>query len=186
MTGYLTAADYPNGNRYALRIPNREVRQIYTQQVMSWFKDKARAESDKLGDLYAAFETGDTATIKDFLDEQLLDTVSYYDAYESFYHGFLLALLNTCANWRVASNRESGLGRSDIIVERRDRKIGFVVEVKNVREEEELDKACETAMKQIIDMKYDAPLRRYRVKEIWAYAVAFWDKECRVVGEKVT
>ena len=41
------------------------------------------------------------------------------------------------------------------------------------------------AMNQIKEMKYDAPLRRYRVKEIWAYAVAFWDKECRVVGEKV-
>ena len=185
MTGYLTTVKKPSGGIYMLKIPNYEVRQIYTQQVMSWFKDKARAESDKLGDLYAAFETGDTETIKNFLDEQLLDTVSYYDAYESFYHGFLLALLNTCANWRVASNRESGLGRSDIIVERRDRKIGFVVEVKNVREEEELDKACETAMKQIIDMKYDAPLRRYRVKEIWAYAIAFWDKECRVIKQKI-
>ena len=118
MTGYLTAADFPDGNLYALRIPNREVREIYTQQVLSWFKEKTNAETEKLGALYTAFETGDTQTIAEYLNDQLLDTVSFYDAHESFYHGFLLALLNTCANWRVSSNREAGKGRSDVIVER--------------------------------------------------------------------
>ena len=121
MTGYLTVADYPDGNRYELKIPNYEVRQIFTQQVLEWFNDKARAETDKLSDLYAAFETGDVTTITEFLNSQLLDTVSFYDAHESFYHGFLLALLSTCASWRVSSNAETGKGRSDIIVERKDR-----------------------------------------------------------------
>ena len=93
--------------------------------------------------------------------------------------------MNTCANWRVSSNRESGKGRSDIIVERKDRKIGFVVEVKNVREEEELEGACERAMKQIEEKQYAQPLRRYRVKEIRAYAIAFWDKECKVVMKQL-
>ena len=180
MTGYLTVADYPDGNRYELKIPNYEVRQIFTQQVLEWFNDKARAETDKLSDLYAAFETGDAATITEFLNSQLLDTVSFYDANESFYHGFLLALLSTCANWRVSSNAETGKGRSDIIVERKDRKIGFVVEVKDVKDEGKLDHACEAAMKQIEEKDYTAILRRYRVKEIWTYGIAFWDKECRV------
>ena len=180
MTGYLTIAQKPSGGNYLLRIPNREVRQIFTQQVLEWFNDKARAETDKLSDLYAAFETGDAATITEFLNSQLLDTVSFYDAHESFYHGFLLALLNTCANWRVTSNAETGKGRSDIIVERKDRKIGFVVEVKDVKDEGKLDHACEAAMKQIEEKDYTAVLRRYRVKEIWTYGIAFWDKECRV------
>ena len=180
MTGYLTIAQKPSGGKYLLRIPNREVRQIFTQQVLEWFNDKARAETDKLSDLYAAFETGDAATITEFLNSQLLDTVSFYDAHESFYHGFLLALLNTCANWRVTSNAETGKGRSDIIVERKDRKIGFVVEVKDVKDEGKLDHACEAAMKQIEEKDYTAVLRRYRVKEIWTYGIAFWDKECRV------
>ena len=183
MTGYLTVADYPDGIRYELKIPNYEVRQIFTQQVLEWFNDKARAEMDKLSDLYAAFETGDVTTITEFLNSQLLDTVSFYDAHESFYHGFLLALLSTCANWRVSSNAETGKGRSDIIVERKDRKIGFVVEVKDVKDEEKLDHACETAMKQIEEKDYTAVLRRYRVKEIWTYGIAFWDKECRVVAK---
>ena len=180
MTGYLTVADYPDGNRYELKIPNYEVRQIFTQQVLEWFNDKARAETDKLTDLYAAFETGDAAAITEFLNSQLLDTVSFYDAHESFYHGFLLALLSTCANWRVTSNAETGKGRSDIIVERKDRKIGFVVEVKDVKDEGKLDHACEAAMQQIEEKDYTAILRRYRVKEIWTYGIAFWDKECRV------
>ena len=185
MTGYLTVADYPDGNRYELKIPNYEVRQIFTQQVLEWFNDKARTETDKLTDLYAAFETGDAATITEFLNSQLLDTVSFYDAHESFYHGFLLALLSTCANWRVTSNAETGKGRSDIIVERKDRKIGFVVEMKDVKDERKLDHACEAVMKQIEEKDYTAVLRRYRVKEIWTYGIAFWDKECRVAAKYI-
>ena len=181
MTGYLTTTQRPSGGRYALRIPNREVRQIYMQQVLSWFEDKASAETDKLTNLYAAFETGDVDTIKEILDEQLLDTVSFYDAHESFYHGFLLALLSTCASWNVSSNIETGKGRSDIIAGRKDRKVGFVVEVKDVKDEEKLDAACEAGMKQIDEKDYTALLRRFRVKEIRKYAIAFWDKECRVV-----
>ena len=180
MTGYLTTTQRPSGGRYALRIPNREVREIYMKQVLSWFEDKASAETDKLTNLYAAFETGDVDTIKEILDEQLLDTVSFYDAHESFYHGFLLALLSTCASWNVSSNIETGKGRSDIIVGRKDRKIGFVVEVKDVKDEDKLDAACEAGMKQIDEKDYTALLRRFRVKEIRKYAIAFWDKECRV------
>ena len=181
MTGYLTAVDYPDGSVYSLRIPNREVQHIFKQQVLSWFKDKVRAETEKLTGLYAAFETGDTDTIKEILDEQLLDTVSFYDARESFYHGFLLALLSTCASWNVSSNIETGKGRSDIIAGRKDRKIGFVVEVKDVKDEEKLDAACEAALRQIDERDYTAILRRFRVKEIHKYGIAFWDKECRVV-----
>ena len=181
MTGYLTAVDYPDGSVYSLRIPNREVQHIFKQQVLSWFKDKVRAETEKLTGLYAAFETGDTDTIKEILDEQLLDTVSFYDARESFYHGFLLALLSTCASWNVSSNIETGKGRSDIIAGRKDRKVGFVVEVKDVKDEEKLESACEAALRQIDERDYTAILRRFRVKEIRKYAIAFWDKECRVV-----
>ena len=181
MTGYLTAVDFPDGSVYSLRIPNREVQHIFKQQVLSWFKDKVRAETEKLTGLYAAFETGDTDTIKEILDEQLLDTVSFYDAHESFYHGFLLALLSTCASWNVSSNIETGKGRSDILVSRKDRKIGFVVEVKDVKDEEKLDAACEAALRQIDERDYTAILRRFRVKEIHKYGIAFWDKECRVV-----
>ena len=185
MTGYLTLASRPSGGIFELRIPNREVRQIFMRQVLEWFREKARAETGKLTGLYDAFETGNAAVIEETLNDRLLDTVSFYDAHESFYHGFLLALLSTCANWRVSSNAETGKGRSDVLVERKDRKIGFVVEVKDVKDEKKLETSCEAALRQIEEKDYTALLRRYRVKEIWMYGVAFWDKECRVIVKKL-
>ena len=71
MTGYLTAVGYPNGRQYELRIPNMEVRQIYMEQVLDWFKGRAAAQSDKLTGLYEAFESGSADAIKEYLDEQL-------------------------------------------------------------------------------------------------------------------
>ena len=185
MTGYLTIAQRPSNDSYVLRIPNKEIRKIFEKQVIAWFTDKANAESDKLSDLYTAFENGDTAAITEMLNDRLLDTVSFYDAYESFYHGFLLALLSTCKSWLVASNRETEKGRSDIIVERRDRKLGFVIEVKEVKTEEKLDAAVADAMRQIEENDYTAALRRRKIKEIRQYAIAFWDKECKVVTKQV-
>ena len=184
MTGYLTSAQKPSEGRYCLRIPNCEVRRIYTSQVLQWFRDKVRSESRNLTGLYRAFETGDAKTITQFLNGELLDTVSFYDAQESFYHGFLLALLNTCGDWRVSSNRETGKGRSDIIVEGRDRRVGFVIEVKDVKSPEKLEDACQRAMRQVEEKDYTAILRRYRVETIWTYAIAFWEKECKVLARK--
>ena len=185
MTGYLTITQRPSGGRYVLRIPNREICQIYKEQVRQWFEDVATAETDKLTELYTAFETGNTRAITEYLDEQLLHTISFYDAKESFYHGFLLALLNTCTNWRVSSNAETGKGRSDIIAYRMDRKVGFVVEVKDVKSADKLETAMENAIKQIEDKDYTAFLRNNRIQEIWEYGIAFCDKECRVEGKRI-
>ena len=186
MTGYLTITERPSGGKYALRIPNREVRQIYTQQVLSWFRESVRKDTDKLTALYTAFEAGDTETIANYLNRQLITTVSFHDARESFYHGFLLALLSTCATWEVSSNAETGIGRADIIVEREDGQLGFVIELKDVRDRQKLDAACEAAMKQIEEKDYTAVLRRYGVEKIWAYGIAFCDKKCRIVAERVS
>ena len=185
MTGYLTIAQRPTGGRYTLRIPTYEVKQIFMQQVLEWFGDKAVAEADQLSGFYAAFEKGDTETITSYLNKQLIATVSYYDAYESFYHGFLLALLNTCASWQVASNVETGIGRGDIIVEREDGVLGFVVEIKEIKDRNRLDAACDAAMKQIEEKDYTAVLRRYGVEEIWAYGIAFCEKRCRVIAKQM-
>ena len=185
MTGYLTITQRPSGDLYTLRIPNREIREIYKKQVLAWFADKARAETDRLGGLYAAFETGDTSAISELLTDRLYYTVSFYDAYESFYHGFLLALLSTCAQWNVSSNQETGKGRSDILVWRKDRRLGFAIEIKNVKEPESLDAACDEAMTQIKEKDYTALLRKYGVREIIMYGMAFCDKSCVVRAERM-
>ena len=185
MTGYLTMKGTPDGGVYELVIPNREVRQIYIDQIRLWFEEKTRSAAGTLTDLYRAFETGDTLKIKEILDEQLLDTISFHDAHESFYHGFMLSLLNTCADWYVSSNIETGKGRSDIKVERKDRKRGFIVEVKDVKDERLIDEACTQAIRQIEEKDYIASLRRYRIKDIWIYGLAFHAKECRAIAKRV-
>lgn len=185
MTGYLTVARKPSGGRYELRIPNREVREIFKRQVLSWFTERARAATEKLAGLYEAFEKGDAEAIEKLLNRQLITTVSFYDAYESFYHGFLLVLLSTCVDWCVSSNAETGRGRSDITVERRDRELGFVIEIKEVRTRAKLDEACAAAMKQAEDRDYAAVMLRYGVETVFTYGIAFCDKRCRVAVKRV-
>jgi hypothetical protein len=134
--------------------------------------------------LHTAFKSGDTGSIKDILDEQLIDCISYHDAYESFYHGFLLALLLPCRDWNVTSNRETGKGRNDILIEALDKSHGIVIEIKNCRDDN-MEEMCEEALHQIEDRDYTAVLRRYRFKEIRIYGIAFWDKECMVKTKKL-
>ncbi len=183
MTGYLTMADIPDENVYELVIPNKEVRQIFKRQVLEWFHDQVSVDTE-LMELYTAFETGDSEKIEQILNQKLLDTISYHDDYESFYHGFMIALLSSCAAWYATSNIEAGTGRCDIKVERKDRKSGFVIEAKHTKDESKLDMEAEAALQQIIDKNYIAPLKRYKIKEIWMYGIVFCDKECRVAVKK--
>ena len=166
-----------------MTIPNKEVRQIFIQQVMKWFHENLSLDA-ALTELYTAFEAGDAAKIEQILNQKLLDAISYHDDHESFYHGFLMALLSSCETWYATSNLESGKGRSDILVERKDRKSGFIVEVKHTADERKLDEKSEEAVQQIIDKKYVAPLKRYKVQNIWLYGIAFCDKECRVLAKR--
>ena len=187
MTGYLTfteAVEDSELNEYYLRLPNKEVQQIFVRQVMAWFKEKSASDTDMLKELHTAFKTGDTEKIKDILDEQLIDCISYHDAYESFYHGFLLALLLPCRDWNVTSNRETGKGRNDILIEALDKSHGIVIEIKNCRNDN-MEEMCEETLRQIEDRDYTAVLRRYRFKEIRTYGIAFWDKECTVKEKKL-
>jgi len=187
MTGYLTFTEEVEDSElteYYLRLPNKEVQRIFVQQVMAWFKEKSAANTEVLSELYDAFKTGDTGTVKDILDEQLIDCISYHDAYESFYHGFLLALLLPCRDWNVTSNRETGKGRNDILIEALDKSHGIVIEIKNCRDGN-MEELCDEALRQIEERDYTAVLRRYRFKEIRIYGIAFWDKECMVKEKKL-
>lgn len=183
MTGYLTVKSKPFNGVYDLVIPNKEVRKIYIEQILSWFKDKTRAETKELSALYSAFAEGDETEVTEQLNRQLMETISYFDAYESFYHGFLLALLSACAVWRVTSNAEAGRGRSDIVVESVDRKLGMVIEIKEVKNSDDLEPACEAALAQIKDRYYTALLRKYRYEHILTYGIAFSGKQCKAMAQ---
>ena len=185
MTGYLTTTQIPSEGNYILRIPNLEIRNIFNKQVKAWFKDKVKAETDKLVEMYEAFEKGDTETITTYLNKQLITTMSYHDEKESFYHGFLSALLGSCSVWKVLSNRESGTGRGDLIVKRIDDQIGFVIEIKNVQRRNEMEEACTKAINQIEDKQYVTILNDLDVNEIWIYGIAFCKKSCKVAAKRI-
>ena len=188
MTGYLTTTKTPKKGIYTLRIPNFEITQIYEKQILEWFRDcvrdEAQTNSGSLEKLYAAFEGGDTETIEQLLNERLLTTVSYFDAHENFYHGFLLALLSTCNIWYVHSNLESGNGRGDIFVERGDGKVGIVIEIKYTHDPDDLENACKDAMSQINNKNYAANFERKNLKRILKMGIAFCGKESKVIVEE--
>jgi hypothetical protein len=115
----------------------------------------------------------------------ILDTKAPDAMKENFYHGLLLGLLRgSNPDWLIKSNRESGDGFSDILIMPEDPDAGIVIEVKYAKEMKELDAACEAAITQIKDKRYDETLRDEGRCDILAYGIAFCRKRCRVVGEK--
>ena len=181
MTGYLTLASEYNGDTYTLKIPNQEVTQIFKQQVLEWFNTMIVQDKQQLEVVHSAFENGDAESIMKFINNKLLISASYYDAKESFYHGFLFALLAATNRWQVFSNDEVGNGRPDLIVEKPYGELGIVIEIKVVKDSKKLDEACQSAMKQIEDKDYTADFKEYNFSKILAYGIAFCGKKCKVI-----
>jgi hypothetical protein len=189
LTGYLTRTKEPLGleeEPVKLIIPNREVRTIFIEKIQKWFAERVKSSNrDELAALQKAFLDGNRETIEAVLNRQLRTTISYYDAHEDFYHGFLAGLLRGCGSWGVGSNRESGDGRSDILIITEDGSIGIVIEVKPARSLKDIPVMCEKAMQQIEEKNYlDAFLER-GITHAKLYGIAFWKKRCGVVEKSV-
>ena len=182
-TGYLTSC----GTRYdgettflKMRIPNTEIRTIYKNTVLTWFDKKIK--NTDLKPLVRAVEEGDTETMADIISEQLMDTISFFDYGESYYHRFLAGLLKAADGYRVLSNRESGLGRTDLILkESRFRGRAVIFEIKTAKEFSEMEKKCSEALQQIEDRKYEEELLREGCREILKYGICFLKKGCIVM-----
>lgn len=195
-TGYLTNAgeiELPGGDGYGYRlvIPNKEVRQVFVSQIQEWFRQTVTYDNGSVQDLCGAFMDGDTDKIQNNLNMILIKTISVLDTKardeqkENFYHRLLLGLLRNNPDWRIKSNRESGDGFSDISIEPTIPEKGIVVEVKYSNTISGLDDACDRAMKQIRDRRYDEALREDGREDIIAYGIAFCRKRCKVVCEKM-
>ena len=135
-TGYLTRQGEPDGNLYSLKIPNREIRNIFIKQIYTWFQETAEQDGAALSAFCDAFKNGDAHAVEQKLNAYLSKTISIRDTFvrkerkENFYHGILPGLLAYKDNWPVSSNKESGEGYSDILVEIDDEETGIVIEVK--------------------------------------------------------
>ena len=196
-TGYLTKigeVKVPDSESYAYKlvIPNKEVREVFILQIQEWFKAVVTKDDDTMKLLSKAILDKDEKQIARQLNIvmgrmiSILDTKAPDDMKENFYHGLLLGLLRgSNPDWLIKSNRESGDGFSDILIMPEDPDAGIVIEVKYAKEMKELDAACETAMAQIKNKRYDEALRDEGRCDILAYGIAFCRKRCRVVGEKL-
>ena len=166
-----------------MAIPNSEVRYVYKNAVLRWFEEKIDKKTEKreLTPLYESLLNGDAGKMGEILSENLMETISFYDYQESYYHGFLAGLLRPIGNYIVESNRESGNGRPDILVRYPSvRGKVVILEIKVARSYQELEKKCEEALRQIEEQKYEEGLRREGYQDILKYGVAFYRKECMV------
>ena len=162
-----------------MTIPNREVRYIYKNTVLHWFEEKT--EKKELSPLYESILNGDAGKMAEILSENLMETISFYDYQESYYHGFLAGMLKNIGNYIVVSNREAGNGRPDIVLKYPSiRGKAVIIEIKVAGSWKELKKKCTEALKQIEEKDYEAELRREGYQNIMKYGVAFYKKECMV------
>lgn len=183
-TGYLTRAERLPGKQMKLTLPNKEVRDLFTDLVKDWFRETTLADSGRINRFCAAFPAGDAAVIQEMLHDYLWESISIRDTAvrkemkENYYHGMLLGLLRSQGNWLIRSNAETGEGYSDISVCTPER-LGIVIEVKYA-EDGNLEAACVRALEQIEERKYEAGLLKRGMKQVLKYGIAFCRKECMV------
>ena len=195
MTGYLKAKKhYLNETYYdyELRIPNREISIAYKNEIIQKLCTENRKFSSYLNDFIRAVYGGDAKEIDRLLKQVAEYSISYYDADEAFYHGWMLSLTGLFMDTHyISSNRETGGGRADLLLEPKSRKYpGVIFEFKVLREqesdkkvlEEKLKELAQNAYQQILDKNYDAELRKRNVKTIYRYGVAFHKKTLSVYG----
>ena len=176
LTGYLKVIKDRGENQYELVIPNKEVYEIYKQSFMSYFEDYT---TSRKGELYQELVDGDAKKVNLLLNDILLRSISYFDNQESFYHGFLVGLLN---DYEVVSNKESGNGRFDVCV-LPENILGTVVLIEckhSISEDDLIDDAKEGA-RQIVEQKYLEEHKFKKFEKAIGYGISFYKKQCYVV-----
>ncbi|WP_339001496.1 ATP-binding protein [Fusobacterium animalis] len=180
-SGYLTidkkiGEDYENV--YTLRLPNREVKEFFKQK----FIDVNFGES-LFRNTMEALKKSKIDNFEKYLQNIILKSTSYNDTKnEDFYHGLILGMtLYLDRDYYIASNRESGLGRYDVIIEPKNKNNrGFILEFKVAKSEKELEKVSEEAIEQIINKKYDTSLEERGIRNITLLGIAFFGKILKV------
>ena len=190
MTGYLTQRGKADGNRYNLVIPNREVRNIITEHILVKFRQDIKKDGQMVQRFCQALANGQAQQVEQIFATYMSKTVSVRDTFvrkairENFYHGILLGILSFKDGWTVTSNRESGNGFSDILIQIDDSDTGIVIEVKYTEEGKSMESDCKAALKQIDEKNYTETLYQEGVKRILKYGIACQIKDCKVMLEE--
>ena len=181
-TGYLKAVreSFSGDTTFMdLMIPNTEVLTIYKRTILAWF-DRKMKETDR-SSLIKFLETGDTTAFETYVSDQLLNTISFFDYAENYYHGFLAGLFKGAGNYLVMSNRECGEGRPDLILKTPSvRGTALILEIKTADAFQKMEQACQKALQQIEERNYASGLYAEGYVHIKKYGVCFYRKECMV------
>ena len=178
MCGYLTVEKQERREENIigeLRIPNIEVKIAFRTIVNRWFEqNNARKE---IADFQRAILRNDKELVGLILNQLMLKSISYFENVENFYHGFVLGLLvDMGEKYIVESNRESGYGRYDMKIEKKDGSIGIILEFKTVKEEEKMEEMAEKALEQIDRNEYYLDMKERGIPKILTYGIAFNNK----------
>ena len=162
-----------------LKIPNEEVKYIFRTKILKWFDSKIKMKD--FTKMYNAIIDKDAETFEEELAEVLLETISFNDAYENFYHGFMTGVLSHMKGYIVKSNRESGNGRSDLFIKPvTRRKAAVILEFKVAKTFDDLEKRADDALRQIDEKKYEMELKDDGYKNIIKYGISFFKKDCLI------
>lgn len=183
-TGYLTKVQSEEEanigllpGQYPLKIPNREVMDLFRKSIQNWLAEKP-IYSDR-SELFSALWDGDAKRLTELISDLLFDTISYFDYQENFYHAFILGLVSN-AGFVVESNYENGLGRSDILIKDRKNRRAVVIEAKASASENMMEKDCSDALLQIEEKQYARKAEHSGFKRVVRLGMAFWKKRCLV------
>ena len=177
MTGYLTKADPTvRGRQVELKIPNAEIAGIFEDTVVNLFSDTI--DTGRQQELMRLLWAGEADQAAEVLSEFLWDTISYHDYHEDYYHAFMAGLF-VGLGYAVDSNRESGLGRFDILVKDRRNRRAMIIEAKKADTQAGMEKSCDEALKQIEEKQY---VKRIDpgYKEVICYGIAFFQKSAMI------
>ena len=176
MTGYLTLADrYDANEENALRLPNEEIRRLFTSSVDEWFSEKVAKSGRK--ELFDALWSADATALTEIISQYLFETISYYDYREDYYHAFLAGLLSG-AGYIVRSNRETDTGRADIMLFDKKNRRAAIFEIKRSLSRQAMDKDAKMAIQQMYSRKYGKDLEGFRT--VLFYGAAFFEKDVTV------
>lgn len=182
-SGYLKASEggmnSQNMMEYTLQIPNEEVKIVFKTIIRNWINDSP-VKNERLEMLLQALSENDMNVFQRLLNEFVIDTLSYYDTSgkdpEKVYQAFLLGLLISSGAYEVSSNRESGLGRYDILLRPKEiSQRGIIMELKvyDPMFDESADTVLDAALQQIEKKQYEAVLRAAGVTDILKMGITF-------------
>lgn len=187
-TGYLTQKGKAERKQFYLTIPNMEIREIFTEQIMDLFKENIKKNGETVTAFCNALQNGDAENVEKGFSDYLRRTISIRDTFvkkqlkENFYHGILLGLLGYQDAWIISSNKESGDGYSDILIEVPDEDLGIIIEMKYAQDSR-LDAGCAEALEQIKKNHYEESLYDEGINHILKYGIACYKKRCKVLLE---